>query len=165
MSHLRMVLVNDDDAPVSVLMDRCTWFIERLDATDYEDKEVRQLVPLGTANIVSSHIKAFDPFRASHTHRPVLDLDRPYTAQDALQIDYLFAEYSLKPSELVEVVPSTTEGHCHLYLQFMVPERQYMRILMYLAVFGLIETGYATASIARGGTFVRLPGVKKEVPA
>lgn len=151
-----------------LLRDRCRWWVEKLDNDDYDADEDRLLVSaikdtICVPNLVSSHIYDPNNRQATHLHLPVLDLDRPYTQTDALQIDYLFADFADgRASSDVVVVPSTTEGHCHLYLQFKVPERRYLATLMYLAVFGVIEPGYATASIRRGGTFVRLPGVKKE---
>ena len=60
-----------------------------------------------------------------------------------------------------ELVPSSTEGHCHLYLDADLPEQPYLRLLAALARIGIIEPGYAKASIARGHSAARLPWVRK----
>lgn len=72
-------------------------------------------------------------------HRPVLDIDFP-----------------------AALIPSTTPGHFHLYLDKPMGWSQYSRLLGALAEAGIIEQGYLGASIDRGYTSVRLPWVKKE---
>lgn len=74
-------------------------------------------------------------------HYPVLDID--------------FTAYT---------VPSTTPGHCHLYLDRGLSWEQYEKLLSALADAGIIEEGYAKASIYRQATFVRLPTVSKPAP-
>lgn len=71
-------------------------------------------------------------------HRPVLDLDFP-----------------------AHVVPSSTPGHGHLYLDKVLTWSQYVKLLEVLAEVGILEPGYVQASIAREFTSVRLPWVKK----
>lgn len=71
-------------------------------------------------------------------HRPVLDLDFPAV-----------------------VVPSTTPGHGHLYLDKVLTWSQYVELLEVLGRVGILEPGYVSASIAREFTSVRLPWVKK----
>lgn len=61
-----------------------------------------------------------------------------------------------------QLVPSSTPGHFHLYIDKEVPTDKYMRLLEVLAEVGIIEEGYKEASIARGFTAVRLPWIKKE---
>jgi hypothetical protein len=73
-------------------------------------------------------------------HRPVLDIDLP-----------------------AQLIPSTTPGHYHLYLDVALPWRQYRELLETLAHCGIIQPGYASASIERGYTRVRLPWVAKQV--
>jgi hypothetical protein len=77
-------------------------------------------------------------------HAPVLDLD--YEAH---------------------LEPSSTPGHYHLYLDRLVEHDKYMNLIRALADCGLIEWGFADASIKRGATFVRMPGVRKgeDLPA
>lgn len=72
-------------------------------------------------------------------HRPILDIDFP-----------------------AGLVPSTTEGHFHLYLDRPMTWLKYKRLLLVLAEVGIIEHGYAHASIDRGYSSTRLPWVKKE---
>ena len=73
-------------------------------------------------------------------HRPMLDLDFPAT-----------------------LIPSTTEGHFHLYLDKPMTWRKYKRLLRALGEAGIIEHGYMQASLERGYSSLRLPWVKKEV--
>lgn len=84
------------------------------------------------ANAISSEIAG------TNMHAPVLDLD--YSA---------------------ELVPSSTPGHFHLYLNRAVTWPAYKKLLLALAECGLIEDGYVSASIDRQATFVRKPGVTK----
>lgn len=72
------------------------------------------------------------------THMPVLDIDFP-----------------------CELVPSSTEGHYHLYINREMTWPQYQDLLEALSVSGVIEDGYYRAAIHQGGTFVRKPGIKK----
>ena len=61
------------------------------------------------------------------------------------------------------LVPSSTPGHSHLYVDVRIPESKYMKLLEALGNAGVIEDGYVVASQARGGTALRLPWVKKEL--
>lgn len=65
------------------------------------------------------------------------------------------------------VVPSSTEGHSHLYLDVPggVKHEDYMELLELLGRIGVIEPGYAEVSIKRGHTDLRLPWIKKKVAA
>ena len=85
------------------------------------------------ANLVSSNIKGKPGF-----HAPVLDIDLP-----------------------AALVPSSQKDHFHLYIDVEVPEEKYFALLDALADCKIIERGYASASKAKGGTFVRPPNVKK----
>lgn len=62
------------------------------------------------------------------------------------------------------LMPSTTPGHYHLYVDVPggITNEKYKTLLEALANAGVIEWGYASASIARGFTSVRLPWVQKE---
>ena len=73
------------------------------------------------------------------TQKPVLDIDFPCA-----------------------LIPSTTEGHFHLYLDKELSYTDYMKLLKVLSEVGIIEEGYYKASKARGYTAVRLPWIKKE---
>lgn len=103
-------------------------------------------VDLNEANVVTSIAGDWQDGRLSATpddyrkryHFPVLDIDVP-------------ARY----------VPSSTPGHGHLYIDKLLNWRQYEELLRVLGKVGIIEEGYAGASIARGHTAVRLPWVGK----
>jgi len=75
-------------------------------------------------------------------HRPILDVDLP-----------------------MHIIPSSTEGHGHLYIDKLLTWHQYERLLSVLADCGIIERGYYNVSVAREHTAVRLPWVKKEEQA
>lgn len=62
------------------------------------------------------------------------------------------------------LMPSTTPGHYHLYIDVPggIPGPEYDALLIALANARVIETGYAGASRARGFTSVRLPWIMKE---
>lgn len=74
-------------------------------------------------------------------HLPVLDLDVPH-----------------------RYVPSSTEGHGHLYLDTPLPWDAYVKLLRALSEAGILEYGYVDASIEKGATMVRKPGVLKPAP-
>ena len=74
----------------------------------------------------------------TYLHRPVLDIDIP-----------------------AALIPSSTPGHSHLYIDKPMTRTQYENLLWALVEAGIIEGGYANASSARGYTSVRLPWVKK----
>lgn len=61
------------------------------------------------------------------------------------------------------LIPSTTEGHSHLYIDVPggIPSSTYYLLLKVLADCGVIERGYALASIERGHSDVRLPWIRK----
>lgn len=87
------------------------------------------------ANLISSKLVG------SKLHSPVLDID-----------------YQIR------AVPSTTEGHFHLYLDgLQMSWWKYKILLRVLAFTGVIEPGYAGASIAQKGSHVRTPWTKKRV--
>lgn len=94
----------------------------------------KPLVPtetLETANLISSEL-------GYGFHAPVIDLDVPH-----------------------KLVPSTTEGHSHLYIDVPMGWEQYSKLLRVLAECGIIEQGYCDASLARHASYVRKPGHKK----
>ena len=87
------------------------------------------------ANVVSSDSR-INP----DVHYPVIDLDVP-----------------------VYLVPSSTLGHSHLYINVGMTFEDYTRILLALAQAGVVEDGYVEASIRRGRSDVRLPWIQKKV--
>lgn len=63
------------------------------------------------------------------------------------------------------LIPSTTPGHSHLYIDVPVNWSDYQLLLDALALVGAVEPGYVQASKARGFTSLRLPWVKKRKTA
>lgn len=59
-------------------------------------------------------------------------------------------------------VPSSSEGHGHLYVNVFANEADYFELLDLLAKVGVLQKNYVEASKKKGGTFLRLPWVKKE---
>lgn len=99
---------------------------------DGSDRDVA--LSLDAAHVVSSKRLADDK------HVLVLDIDHPSW-----------------------LVKSTTEGHYHLYVDVKdgIEWTKYGTLLLALADAGVIEQGYADASIARGHSDVRLPWIRK----
>lgn len=58
-------------------------------------------------------------------------------------------------------VPSTAEGHGHLYINYPVSFDGLIEILSVLSKYGIVQDGYLHAAKVRGYSAVRLPGVKK----
>lgn len=119
-------------------------FINFADA--YEEAEVERynFRPPGDANAVSSFLdhptnpcngEDFD----NALHLPVIDLDYP-----------------------CELVPSSTPGHFHLYLNKSITWNKYKNLLIAMADAGIIERGFCNFSIQRKSSYVRKPGVKKK---
>ena len=71
-------------------------------------------------------------------HKPVIDVDVP-----------------------IRVVPSTTEGHSHLYIDTEMTFPALLHLLEAMVDVGLVEYGYLQGVRARGASYVRLPWVKK----
>ena len=118
-----------------------TLHVAKLATSDYDDTEKRPVADIETANVVSSIMRGHTPAPGgggSGHHLPVLDLDVPAV-----------------------LIPSSTDGHWHLYLDVQVPDAAYWPMLEALATAGVLEGGYVRASKARGYTSVRLPWVKK----
>lgn len=87
-------------------------------------------------NLIGSLIEDTD-----NLHSPVLDIDFP-----------------------ARLVPSTTPGHFHLYLDGLALHwSAYIDLLVALGRAGVLGEGYVNASIDRGMTTVRPPHVKKDV--
>lgn len=60
------------------------------------------------------------------------------------------------------LLPSSTPGHFHLYLDHVCTWRQYKKVLKAMAKAGLIEMGYYKMNRPRKQTFLRKPGVTKQ---
>lgn len=59
------------------------------------------------------------------------------------------------------LVPSSTPGHFHLYVDNVMTWGQYVALLRALAAANIVEPGYVKAAERRGFTAVRLPWIKK----
>lgn len=69
---------------------------------------------------------------------------------------------SLDIDFMCELIPSSTDGHFHLYIDAPMSWDEYQELLHVLAKVGILQEGYVGASIKRGATFLRKPGVYKE---
>ena len=132
-----------------------TFHKANLTGDDYErGGEDRPVVSIDEANVVSSIRSGNTPTPLDPdstevppaaewvTHHPVLDLDIP-----------------------VHLVPSSTPGHSHLYIDTGINGRKFWAMCDALAAAGVLQEGYVRACKTRGYTSVRLPWVKKEVTA
>lgn len=71
-------------------------------------------------------------------HRPVLDIDLP-----------------------CRLVPSSTPGHFHLYLELPMVEERFMALVEALGTAGVVSAFYSKAVQARRQSFVRCEWVRK----
>lgn len=119
--------------PYPPLLEQLT--LQRVDfGSGYEGADVRQPVfTIEAANGVSSERR-----NAPGRHALLLDVDRP-----------------------AWLIPSSTEGHAHLYVDLDCSWRDLRRFLRAAARIGLIEPGYARASEQRKHTALRLPWIRK----
>lgn len=109
------------------------YHVERIDSNnDYDQSRETPVTDIELANTMSSEL-------IDDMHAPVLDIDIPG-----------------------EWIESSTPGHHHLYLNVEIPWELYAELLTVMGKCGILEPGYVQASLARKGTFVRLPWVKKE---
>lgn len=91
--------------------------------------------PLSEANAVAS----LSPVRGYHAkHKPVLDLDMN-----------------------VMVIPSSTRGHYHLYIDREMSWDDYLLLMRVMEHVGLLQPGYVKASHRTGASWLRLPWIKK----
>lgn len=61
----------------------------------------------------------------------------------------------------VTVIPSSTPGHYHLYIDHGLTWPQYVKLMNVMADIGLLEQGYVDASLNRGFSSLRLPWLHK----
>lgn len=97
-------------------------------------KASRKIVPEEEANLIGS-------LTDNGLHMPVIDIDRIP----------------------VKVVESSTPGNFHLYIDKEMDWATYKELLGVLYDAGIIEEGYYHASVDRKATFVRKPGVRKNI--
>lgn len=95
-------------------------------------------VPVEHAELATSELQ-FQPSGASEVwHTPLLDIDVP-----------------------AALVPSSTPGHSHLYIDRPMTWQTYAQLLHALCDAGIIEPGYLRASLDRGHTALRTPWTRK----
>jgi hypothetical protein len=104
-----------------------------IDAGYVPADQYRETVDVAEATVTTSRVAG-----KVGVHKLVIDLDLP-----------------------AQLIPSSTPGHFHLYVDHEIDESAYFALLAALEAAGLIEPGYLGASEARGFSAVRLPWVKK----
>lgn len=119
-----------------------TYYLASFDAMGYgtnEEPEARVPKPFAESNVVTSIVKG-GPKDGLHTL--CLDIDWP-----------------------AALIPSSSSDHSHLYIDCdPMPWEKYEKVLEALGDAGVIEPGYAAASIRRQHTSLRMPWVHKSVP-
>lgn len=103
--------------------------------TDYAEDNRQVTTEVSWANVVTSRVPDSG---WPGVHRPVLDIDVP-----------------------AALIPSSTPGHSHLYIDRKLSWPTYVKLLDALGQAGILEAGYVEASRERGHTAVRLPWVRK----
>jgi hypothetical protein len=63
---------------------------------------------------------------------------------------------------MLDLIPSSTEGHGHLYIDHEISQDDWEQLIALLGKIGIIEEGYAEASLNRGHTDLRLPWERKQ---
>jgi len=96
------------------------------------DSWTRKETDIEDAEVVSSKIAHSD------RHAPAIDIDVP-----------------------AYLIPSSTPGHSHLYIDVAMSWRQYKKLLKALDQAGIVEYGYLRASLKRKRTDLRVPWLKK----
>ena len=108
---------------------------------DRYDNEVVDAKLGESVNLICSLTSKRTAFYGLDKHRPVLDIDFP-----------------------ARLLPSTTPGHFHLYLDGIeLTDLQYGKLLNVLAEVGIIQQGVKNQFDRLRATFVRPPWVKKIV--
>jgi hypothetical protein len=98
------------------------------------DDKLEEVTDMDQADLISSQIED------SKMHTIMLDLDVP-----------------------ARLIPSSTEGHSHLYIDVKVCWPRYRKLLDALAEAGVLQEAYVEHSKRKGFTALRLPWVKKEI--
>lgn len=89
---------------------------------------------IADANVVSSEIDNGDG-----AHKLVLDIDHP-----------------------AKLIPSSTPGHFHLYIDHAMSWERYAAVLLAMSTAGVLEEGFVNCALRRKFTAARLPWVRKE---
>lgn len=114
--------------------------IEKLnDSGTCPENDNRRQCSKEEANLISSETVGKVPeIDGTPQHCPVIDLDLP-----------------------CRLIPSSTRGHFHLYIDHPVPQDKYLAMIQAMADAGVVQPFYAEAAKLRGATFVRPEWVKK----
>ncbi len=113
--------------------------LRKKDADRYDSDQELDVASLDDAEIVTSAVITPDGTEVGHA--PVLDID----------------------GINVELIPSTTPGHYHLYIDKVMSWPKYEQLLRALYNAGIIEYEFLQLSIKRKGSQIRLPWIKKEM--
>ena len=114
------------------MTERLYYYAETLNGSDHDPMDNdRGLCTKEEANLVSS-------LCSDGKHRPTLDIDLE-----------------------CRLVPSSTPGHYHLYIEHPLEQAAYLELVDALAKAGIVSPFYAKAARIRGATFVRPEWVKK----
>lgn len=62
------------------------------------------------------------------------------------------------------LIPSTTPGHYHLYIDKPMTFKNYVMLLKVMRDVGIVQPGYADGTEVRGFGALRLPHIKKDQP-
>ena len=114
-----------------------TLHVASFESGGYGMDDVKPTNDINEANVISSIAQGMEPGPHAE-HYPVLDIDFP-----------------------AHLVPSSTNGHCHLYIDIRLTDEQMWRLCDVLADVGILEPGYVGGCKSRGYTSVRLPWLKK----
>lgn len=98
----------------------------------YRAEEDREASDADDWNLVSSHVLG------TKLQAPIIDLDFRH-----------------------RYIPSTHDGHGHLYLDVPVRKWRWLALMIGLYLGGAVEQGYFWWSMRRGANFMRRPGVLK----
>lgn len=93
-------------------------------------------------------------------HLPCFDVDVPFDTASLHLVNNEFGAF-IAPNW----IPSTTEGHHHVYIDHPYEFTDYCNRLQRLVDLGIVEEGYLRSTERRGSTMVRLPHVRKESTA
>jgi len=117
------------------MTERLYYYAQTLNDSSHEPGEDdRVLCAKEQANLVSSLCE-------DGKHRPVLDIDME-----------------------CRLVPSSTPGHYHLYIEHPMEPGAYFELIAALGKAGILSHFYVKAAQIRGATFVRPEWVKKPDP-
>jgi hypothetical protein len=111
------------------------------DSTSYDGNDHEGVTDIEHANLITSIVEAGGLSRLGGEftqHKVVIDVDLP-----------------------VIVLPSSTPGHHHLFIDKAMDWATYLAVLEVLTAAGIVEPGYLAAAERRGHTAVRLPWVRK----